>query len=654
MKGITVLLIFVMLAGVFGPCILVNAALVPHEDPSAAKSTMDSLSFLTQYAQIFALISTGNYENASQLSKQLSYITVPDDLKYIINKYNELTQQLIAQLDDLEVTMSNASSLLDQYRLVEARQALDHAGVIVAKAQILLWDLKNATSTVSQKLGVLTAAAGSKAQQAYAELQRMLDQLTSLIERYYNLLQATNQGYEKVQSENLKPTSITLTLNATECFVGGYVSASGELTSNDQALANRAVILVLNGAEISTVTTNADGSYHMTIRIPYKYVDSASINAYYAPTDDDRGSYLGSVSPVLRIKVLYYRTTLAAAIPNVAYPGLTLATNGNVSLQNGASLEIRQVKVLLDGVLVSKNLTDINGAFTATSTISSTTKLGTHTLRVTADSSGVYASASLQANLTITKMATFLEVSTPSVVLLPSQIQISGTVRSTSGPSNNVAVLVEFANASASVKTKSDGSFTIKLDIPFSTIFAGNQNLKVVAQPADSWQAIAEENVSILVLNSVSIGLMLAASFSIVLVMYLKFARTKSKKAKIRTVKESAANALAFDKKAPVVVPLPIAERKLEGFEGKVLKSYVESLTVIQSATGYSATPIMTLREYLQLTSPKLGNTVDPFSELTALAEKSLYSIYLTQEEDSIRAGELASTLRRILSIATA
>ena len=42
------------------------------------------------------------YDNASQLSEQLSHITVPDDLSYIINRFNDLTQQLITQLNDLE------------------------------------------------------------------------------------------------------------------------------------------------------------------------------------------------------------------------------------------------------------------------------------------------------------------------------------------------------------------------------------------------------------------------------------------------------------------------------------------------------------------------------------------------------------------------
>jgi hypothetical protein len=183
MKATAVLLVVLITVGVFGPCVIVSAEAsgVPHEDPNAAQGTLDSLSFLAGYADIFALMANGQYANASQLSEQLSHISVPADLSYLINRYNNLTQQLIDRLNDLDVTLDNASRLLDQYRLGEARDALDHAGVVVAEAQILLGDLKEATSTVSQKIGVFSAAAGDKIKQAYAQLQNLLDRLQELM-----------------------------------------------------------------------------------------------------------------------------------------------------------------------------------------------------------------------------------------------------------------------------------------------------------------------------------------------------------------------------------------------------------------------------------------------------------------------------------------
>jgi hypothetical protein len=652
MKAAAVLLIFLAFMGVFGPCMIAAAeASVPHEDPNEAQSTLDALSFLTQYADIFTLMANGQYANASQLSEQLSHITVPDDLSYIINRYNNLTQQLNDKLQDLDTTLDNASRLLDQYRLDEARQALDHAGVVVAEAQILLNDLVDATATVSQKIGVFSAAAGSKIQQAYSVLQSMLDRLQELIDRYHQLLQQINQQYETQENENLKATSVTLSLNATECFVGGYLSATGTLTSGDQVLANRAVTLLLDGAEVSTVNTDSNGTYYGLIHIPYSYVNSVSIRAYYAPAGTDKGTYLGSTSPTIVIKVLYYRTVLNVSAPTVAYPGLSLTVSGTVSSQSGVELSLREIKVLLDGDLVAQDTTDANGTFVTKSTINASTKLGNHTLTVTVAPSGVYAGASITRTLAITKVDTTLEVSAPSFVMLPAQLRINGTVKGMSGLLSGATVLVEFAGTSATTQTLSDGSFNLTVDVPFSGILAGDQPLKITVQPAQSWQAATSKNVSVFVLNSVSLSLMSVSSLAVVLVLYFRFARGKSKKA-IMSV-ETQATVVAPKSEVAIVVPTVVAERKLEGLAGKIVKAYIEAISAIQSTTSIAATPTMTLREYFDMANPKLRDTTEAFSRLTALAEITLYSTHPVEESAVNEAEELANIVRRKLNGAT-
>lgn len=644
MKAIAVFLVILMVAGTFAP---IAAAAIPHEDPSLAQSSMDSLSFLTEYAAIFTLMSTGNYANASQLSEQLSHINVPDDLSYVIGKYNDLTQQLIVQLDDLETTLNNASSLLDQYRLDEARDALDHAGVVVAKAQIILGDLEDATAIVSSKLGVLSAAAGTKIQQAYSELKNMLNRLQDLIDRYYSLLEAANSRYENEQSVTLKKTGLTLALSSSECFVGDYIKASGYLTSSGQGLSNRPLKLLIGSIEATTTTTNSAGAYSLALKIPYNYVSSVSISAYYTPSGGDKGAYLGSTSPTVKLAMLYYRTVLSASVPSVAYPGLPLTVTGNVTSPNGESLDGRQVKVLLDGAIVSADTTDEAGGFTAKYTLNSSTKLGNHTLAVSVLASGVYAGTNLQRNVTVTKMATAVDVDVPSFALLPAQLQINGSVTSASEPLKNANVTVEFGDTSASVKTQSDGSFGLSLAVPFSMAFAGDQTLRVVVQPAESWHARAVSESTVYALNAVSIGLTLALSCSVIFAMYFRFAKSKPKKP--AAASEVTLNAQTSEKAVPVVVPAVVAERKLDGATAKLLNAYVDALSTVQTATGNVAAPIMTLREYLQTAAPKLQNALAPFSELTAMAEKALYSRHPTEEADCSHAEELLQTIRRIL-----
>ena len=226
MRLLAVVLICVIAASFLFPCAVVSAEpkFIPHEDPAAAQSVMDAYSFLAQYADILSFIANGQYANASNLTEQLSHITVPEDLSYVVNRYNNITQELIFVLADLQSTLDSASSLLNQNRLDEASQTLDRAGILVARAQIFLGDLQDATATLSQRLGVFAAPAESKIRQVYTTLQGLLRKLTELIDQYHALLQSTNKQVDDIREKDLEPTQLTLNFNSSNVFVGGALA----------------------------------------------------------------------------------------------------------------------------------------------------------------------------------------------------------------------------------------------------------------------------------------------------------------------------------------------------------------------------------------------------------------------------------------------
>ncbi len=651
MKWSAIFVLFLMLASFFVSCLPVRAepSLVPHEDPTDAQSVMDSSSFLVQYANIFAFIASRQYDNASQLSEQLSHITVPVDLSYVINGYNDLTQQLIYVLNDLNSTLDRAFSFLSQYRLGEAGQELDYAGVLIAKAQILMSDLQDETVSMSQRLGVFSTPVESKVRQAYGELQNMLVRLNGPIALFHTLLERANQGLEEIQSQKLDSTSLSLSLNTTKCFVGGYISASGILTSNGSALQNRMVILFLDGIQVASARTDAKGLFYAVIGVPFKYVDFVSLNALYTPQGNDKGVYLPSISSTFKVQVLFYSTILDISVPNVAQSGLSLTLRGNVTSQDGAPLSERQVKVLLDGGVLAKIETDLTGGFTAKPVIAAQAKLGAHSLTVTVDPDGLYNGVTAQKILVIQKMASTIQVTLPSSVMPPSQIHICGTVKSASGPLSGASVQVEFANISSTTKTLGDGSFNFAIDVPFNIVFVGYQDLTVSAQPSQPWQFATQKTVSVFVLNSVGVSLALASILAVVFVMYFKFTKAKGRRSEKSTTTSTVFSLPA--KEVPVIVAAPaISEMKFKGLKGKVLKAYVEALRSVQNTTHISLLPNMTLREYLQASSSKIGAALEEFSELTALAERSLYSPHAPNEKDAEKAENLAIAIGRRLN----
>lgn len=646
MKATVTVLVFVLVASMFMPLGLVSAELphVPHEDPAQAESMLDSLSFLSQYLQVFSLMSQRQYQNASELSVLLSQISVPADLSYIISRYNDLTQQLIEQLNDLDVTLNRVSVLLSQYRLDEAGPELDHAGVVVVKAEILLGDLVDATSTVISRLGVLAAPAESEVRQVYGELQRMIERLKDLLDQYYALLEQANRDYEQVKSQNLHPTRLSMYLNSSKVAVGGYLSAYGVLFAGSTPLGGRGITVYVDDVAVAKVSTQVNGEYRVVFRVPHKYVPYVTVKAAYSSEGSDRGTFYGSASPAQKVAVIYYSTVLDVSVPDVGYPGLALAVRGTVTSEEAFPLQSRQVKVFLDNSLVFEQLTDVGGGFSGQPIVDVGAKLGDHTLKVTVDSQGMYAGASLTRNFSVQKMPIYLQVDAPKFIVSPSTFEVTGVVTTEAGPLRNAKVTVRFADYEASATTLSDGTFSFMVEVPITSLFAGNQNLQVTVQPAQAWRASVTETVSVFVLNIVSVALTLAAIISVITVLGFRFSRSGSRKAGSSSVFE--VSEVPFESAAVASEVLPLSKVKLGGLKAKVVKAYIEALNAVQSFTGLSLLFNMTLREYLRGAEPKLGSVAVEFSELTALAERSLYSPYMPTDQDLAYAESLAEKVR--------
>jgi hypothetical protein len=223
---------------------------------------------------------------------------------------------------------------------------------------------------------------------------------------------------------------------------------------------------------------------------------------------------------------------------------------------------------------------------------------------------------------------------------------------SASKPLSGATVQLTFANVSAVAKTGGDGKFSLTADVPLNTALAGYQELTIKAQPTEPWQAAAQTKTSIFALNSVSTSLALASSLTVFAVAYMRLTKTK----KTKTLKLEALDLTSTETPKPQAPPptaLAFPQAKFEGAKGNILRAYIQALAAVQSATGNMLTPAMTLREFTQTACPRIGDACTPFTYLTTLAEKSLYSPHTPQPEEEIKAQDYAADVRRILHAAT-
>jgi hypothetical protein len=648
MKKLAIILIFVICAATLLPDISVMAqpAYTPCENPATATSTLDAYSFLTNYADILSLISAADYKNATMLLDRLKYVSIPADLQYITDRYSNLTQQLINVLNNLENQLDEASALLNQYRLNEASQILRSAGILVAQAEILMSNLQDATVALSQSLGVFAVPAQSRVTEAYNQLQSMIQRLNELISRYKALLSSINDNAQVIKGERLKPTELSLNLNAAVVFVGGYVSASGILTSNGQALSGRPIALLLEGKQVAAATTGSDGSYSAIVSIPYEYVDNMIVEALYTPAGNDVGVYLASVSPVLTVDVTFYETKLETTVPDQAYPGLSITVNGNVTSEDGLPLSQRTVILLFDGGLLAEAETGSDGLFGIQATLSSQTQTGAHSLNVTVEPLGTYAGTSHESTLNIVKMASKIDVKVPSLVVLPAGIYVEGNASSASGAVGQAAVTIEIASTAVDAKTAANGEFNATLKMPLNLVFVGFQELDVKIEPAEPWQASSQTQVSVFIVNPVNLGL--ASSVFIVVGAVLSTRWGKSKPKREEKSSETPAFVPQPENVAKAAV-LAKSEFMFEGVKGKVLEAYVKAMRAVESVNEISLKPHMTLREFLYDAQPKIGDAVNPFANLTVLAERALYSPHQPRIEEVAKAEDLATKVETVL-----
>jgi len=663
MKRLIIALSIIAMLGVIlsGLPILAQPTLVPHENPDTATGLLDKAGLLLSYSQIINLANDRQYRNAQDILDELEHVDIPDEIQYIINQYSNLCQQLFTTLDNLEALLDKASDLLARNQIGEVEYLLDLAHANIMDAHTLSEDIKVATNSLSDKLGVFAISATSQLTQAYTLLEESLERLSGLIDKLNSLNQSLSERY--VQKTRLSPTELSLSINPAAACIGDDITASGRLGSDGNPIAGKKLSLTLDNNPVATAITGFDGIYVTSITLPYIYKENMTVTAAYQPAGNDINIYLASKSPAITITTMFYQTMLEVSSPEKVYHGLPFTVSGTVTdNRDNAS---RNIKVLLDDTTLAEEIA--SGPFSLEITLPEKTPLGTGKLTVAVSPQGRYSGASVQRSVTISVLPIYLDIRTPSIVLLPGDIQISGMVYSELGPVVAAPVSLYFKKSSTTVKTSADGSFSsvIKLHLlpqeaplsanPFyvssspadsSSDFSpiGTHEIEITVEPPETWATTMNVKRQLLTINPLSISLILA----ILVALWLAIRR----RSRMRTYAEKEIPP-AEVVEIPTAPPLPAPIPKLTGIKGQVLSAYRSVLAIVEKISGVIMSPDITLREFLKIAQLPSPTTTDRFAELTAIAESTLYSAYSPQKDTATRAAELATNIKEELRSGT-
>ena len=255
MKRLAFVLAIIILLAMFFPgfSILAYPTHTPHENPATAKGSLDQAALLLSYGSVFNLAAVRQYQDAQVMLNELEHSSIPDELRYLTDRYSLLSSQLLTDLNNIESLLDEASTLFSNDQLNDAKEKLDSAEATIHDAQFLLEDIKAATNVLSETLGVFATSATSQIKQAYERLEQNLQRLRQL----------TNELNQLRESLELNPQMIIKTRFHYPTFLevsapqiahpGLPITISGQVSSTGSDV-SRTIKILLDNTQLAEET----------------------------------------------------------------------------------------------------------------------------------------------------------------------------------------------------------------------------------------------------------------------------------------------------------------------------------------------------------------------------------------------------------------
>ena len=654
MKKLTlVLLILILVSTVLGGAIVSGITQVPHENPSTAESSFNPAIPLIHYSEIFDQLASENYPEARTLLQQLKlieYAHLPEEIAFIMGRYNDLIADLTRNLDNLDSILDICEQLLSQNKLDEVSVKFDEAKRLVEQIAELIETISKATEElIFQIAPFVPPQKATVVNEAEARFQKAMERLGELETWYKNKLK--NLELEAEEKEKLLITTLTLNVIPTKAWVGNQVTISGELKATDIPLPDRDIVIFLDGRHFATIATMENGTYETSFTLPYWYISEVAEQSFYLPQDNDKSAYMASSSEIQRITILFHSTELSMEIPEEIYPGLPVEVSGKVSSRG--NVVGRNIKALLDGEPLFEITTDDHGLFKRQLMLSKGIQTGGHNLRfiVEPDDKAYSAGVSIDKDLNVVKIMPQMNIHVPSIIFLPRSVKFTGepypsvslhSVIDLTGKIHSPLALKEatltLEMAGVSTMAGTDGEeFELELDLPFRFNIVGYEDMEASLATVEPWHFPATYKVKIFVINLVYLVIILAAFILAGVVLLMR--------RKGILCKEDSLYISAEKLQMPVrVTEFRLPEIKLVPGDNQhvILRAYYITVAVVQRLVGVFLKPQATLREFSSQVMPLLNKFAGLFAKLTSLAERALYSRHSLGDNEASQAQNIA------------
>ena len=328
----------------------------PHKDPATVSPEFRAAAVFVFFSGVVDLTLGAMYDDARDLLAKLRTANIPENLRFIIDRYAELLGRVNEHLDDADAELRKASVLLQQSERESARAHLDAAGVSLEEAKRDLVALQAATDTLVGRLGALAAQADDPLVEAYRRLLALLDQLDALLARYLTMVEQPETIVE-MPLPQVSLYSVGLSFDApSQAYPGRDISVSGNATSLDGPDPLQAQLrLLLDDSVLGEFAGALPFQY--TVTLPADTLEGEHLLSLEFPA---QGLY-AAASVMRTIEVVRVSPNLSVHAPGVTFLPRALKVSGTVTSAIGPLQDTRVVFGIGDDTTVVT--TDARGRF---------------------------------------------------------------------------------------------------------------------------------------------------------------------------------------------------------------------------------------------------------------------------------------------------
>lgn len=569
-----------------------------HVDPNAEVSRLPLPSLMVLLVlNPFASMLRGNFSGVSEELRVLESAYIPSGLRFIIERFVRLMNDIASRLDRADKLMDEAEALIDAGRGSEAKPMLAEASREITLANATYKELRSASEELAKAFSL-----------PRGDIYLRLNDLGRLIdEMYWRLLSLL----DRIERQTLLiETFLSINVEPRTVWTGGVINVEGRLYALGDPLSGRSVVIFVGGSRMAEVSTARDGSFNAQVNLPYIYKPSVTVQARYTPLGVDARIYKPSTSDAVEVSLLYIEPKISLEPVRKVLPGKTFTVRGKV--QSTSPLPYSSVKVSWIGGFADAGLLE-DGRFEARLRTPGDVPDGKYTLKVNAPASGVFAPASVSLSILVERIPINVTIEAPVFALAGFGALVRGSFQS-GDDRFNATVKVYFAGQEYSAV--SSGNFSVWLSPPL-TLLSGYQACRVRVTPSDPWYSEATCEESILVVNPITI----LAPIGVLIALAVKVfgRRGASAIASIKAVLEEKPEEAALQ---PHKGEVYFAAEELRW----LMDIYWEAVGIASDMTGVVMEPYMTMREFLTVTAPHLGKSYWYLETLTLAAERALYS----------------------------